>query len=236
MLFQTAANRCPLSRSTHSAPQAARSSACPAWVPSSRAIRQPSRRSQARRKTATQPTPRRLSLRHYLGWEPDRAAIRKPTSRLVVPFSSQVAEGHLCRNSPGNPPCHECPRKHQDIVRATPDGKIPGALGSQEPFHAGKYRPQPANHGDPDRRQIQRRSQPLTELFHCELRKASASDKRSRRRRNSRYRSVMLTAVGFLKAFLGFFDFGRTSTVVRLRAFMGTPCSCLKNSSKRCAS
>jgi hypothetical protein len=43
----------------------------------------------------------------------------------------------------------------------------------------------------------------------------------------------MLTAVGFFKTFFGFFDFGRTSTVVRLRAFMGTPCSCLKNSSKR---
>jgi hypothetical protein len=39
----------------------------------------------------------------------------------------------------------------------------------------------------------------------------------------------MLTAVGFFKTFFGFFDFGRTSTVVRLRAFMGTPCSCLKN-------
>jgi hypothetical protein len=33
----------------------------------------------------------------------------------------------------------------------------------------------------------------------------------------------MLTAVGFFKAFLGFFDFGRTSTVVRLCAFIGSP-------------
>jgi hypothetical protein len=96
-------------------------------------------------------------------------------------------------------------------------------LSPQKPSDAGKYRPQPANHGDPDRRQIKRRSKPLTELFHCELRKASASDKRSRRRRNSRYRSVMLTAVGFFKAFFDFFDFGRTSTVVRLCAFMGSP-------------
>jgi len=33
----------------------------------------------------------------------------------------------------------------------------------------------------------------------------------------------MLTTAGFFKAFLDFFDFGRTSTVVRLRAFMGSP-------------
>jgi hypothetical protein len=47
----------------------------------------------------------------------------------------------------------------------------------------------------------------------------------------------MLTAVGFFKAFFGFFDFGRTSTVVRLCAFMCRPPSyCLRNSSKRCAS
>src|SRR5205823_13551659 len=98
--------------------------------------------------------------------------------------------------------------------------------------HAGKYRPQPTNHGDPDRCEIERLSQSLTELFHCELlRKASASDKRSRRRRNSRYRSVMLTTVGFFKAFFSFFDFGGTSTVVRLCAFIGSPSYCLRNSS-----
>jgi hypothetical protein len=33
----------------------------------------------------------------------------------------------------------------------------------------------------------------------------------------------MLTTVGFFKAFFGFFDFDRTSTIVRLRPFMGTP-------------
>jgi hypothetical protein len=33
----------------------------------------------------------------------------------------------------------------------------------------------------------------------------------------------MLTAVGFFKAFFDFFDFGRTSTLVRLCAFMGSP-------------
>jgi hypothetical protein len=33
----------------------------------------------------------------------------------------------------------------------------------------------------------------------------------------------MLTSEGFFKAFFGFFDFGRTSTVVRLCAFMGSP-------------
>ena len=38
----------------------------------------------------------------------------------------------------------------------------------------------------------------------------------------------MLAAVGFFKVFFGFFDFGETSTVGRLCAFMGTPCSCLK--------
>jgi hypothetical protein len=43
--------------------------------------------------------PRRASLRRYSEWEPDRVVIRKPTSRLAVPFSSQVAEGHLCRDS-----------------------------------------------------------------------------------------------------------------------------------------
>ena len=106
-------------------------------------------------------------------------------------------------------------------------------LGPQEPAHAGKYRPQPANHGDPDRHQIKRRSQSLTELFHCKLRKASASDKRSRSRRNSRYRSVMLTALGFFKAFFCFFDFGRTSTLVRLCAFMGSPPSTAKNKFKQ---
>src|SRR5437764_8093439 len=74
-------------------------------------------------------------------------------------------------------------------------------LSSQKPSHAGKYRPQPPNHGHPGRRQIKPLSQSLTELLHCEVRKASASDKRSRRRRNSRYRSVMLTAVGFFEAF-----------------------------------
>lgn len=51
-------------------------------------------------------------------------------------------------------------------------------LSPQKPSHAGKYRPQPTNHGDPDCRQVQRRCQPLPEFGHCEARKASASDKR----------------------------------------------------------
>ena len=151
--------------------------------------------------------------------------IRKPTSRLVVPFSSRVAKRHLCRNSPETALLRLSVQEpgHSWAVHYA-DGKYrERQLGSQEPFDAGKYGPQPADHGDPDRRQIKRWSQPPTELFHCELRKASASDKRSRRRRNSRYRSVMLTAVCFFKAFFGFFDFGRTSTVVRLYAFMCSP-------------
>ena len=37
----------------------------------------------------------------------------------------------------------------------------------------------------------------------------------------------MLTAGSFFKVFFGFFDFGRTSTAVRLCAFMSTPSYCL---------
>lgn len=69
-------------------------------------------------------------------------------------------------------------------------------------------------------------SRPYQPFAHRTFRQDSASDIRSRRRRNSIYRCAILAEEGVLEAFFCFLDFSRPATIDRQLLFIGHSLCC----------